>query len=51
MTDTVIETAERLLRYRRCALNDIKNYESQLKEMSLEYKIDVDLTNDKVYKA
>ena len=43
-----IQTAERLLRLRRMALDDIKSYESQLKEMSVIYKLDIDLTNDKV---
>lgn len=48
MTKDSSKTAKRLLYLRRQAINDIKSYESQLKQMSKEYKIDIDLDKDKV---
>ena len=43
-----IATAERLLRLRREAINDVARYNSQLIEMSREYGLDIDLCDDKV---
>lgn len=45
---SVIETAERLLYLRRCALNDIKGYEKQLETMGKEFDLNIDYENDKV---
>ncbi len=43
-TDIVLEEAERILRMRRQALNDIRAYELKLSKMSKKYKID--MSND-----
>jgi len=45
---SIIETAKRLLYLRRCEPKDSKNYETQLKAMSKEYGLTIDLENDKV---
>jgi len=41
-------TAERLLRLRRMAINEVKSYENQLSKMSTEYGLDIDLKSDLV---
>jgi len=45
---SVIDTARRLLYLRRCAVNDIPHYETQLEQMSREYNLIIDLDNDEV---
>ena len=41
-------TAERLLRLRGMAINEVKSYENQLTQMGKEYKLDIDLNSDLV---